>query len=302
VDQATNTTGRLEVRVSERTRGQLYMMCAALAWSSAGLLQRNLHADAATQTAGRALFAGIAVGAFVAFTTRGGIVASFRSIGRAGVACAICLAVSSGSFLLALNFASVATVLVIQALVPFPAAILGWVFLREPVARRTWLAMLVALVGVVVIVGGPGGGLSLGMAIAAFMTFAFACAIVLARSRADVSMAPATCLAQFLIVIVFAPIAHLGELGSTDLTLLVGLGFGQLGLGLVFMTFGARLIPAADVALFSLLESVLGPVWVWLALGEAPAPATMVGGLLIIAAVVVTVGRIRRAREVAVLP
>jgi drug/metabolite transporter (DMT)-like permease len=278
------------------------MMCAALAWSSGGLLVRNLQADAATQSAGRALFACIAVGAFVAFTTRGGAIASFRSIGRTGVACAVCLAASSGSFLFALNSTTVANVLVIQALVPFPAAILGWIFLRERIARRTWLGMLVALFGVVVIVGGPGGELSGGIAIAAVMTFAYACAIVLARSRADISMAPAMCLAQLLIVLVVGPFAHLGELGSTDLYLLAALGFGQLGLGLVLLTFGARLIPAADVALISLLESVLGPVWVWLLLGEAPAPATIVGGLMIIAAVVVAAGGTSRTRAVAVLP
>jgi drug/metabolite transporter (DMT)-like permease len=64
------------------------------------------------------------------------------------------------------------------------------------------------------------------------------------------------------------------------------LGAGQIGVGLILLTIGARLIPAAQVALISLLEVVLGPLWVWLAVGEQPAVATLIGGAIVVAAVV----------------
>jgi drug/metabolite transporter (DMT)-like permease len=73
--------------------------------------------------------------------------------------------------------------------------------------------------------------------------------------------------------------------------LLAGLGLTQIGLGLIFLSIGARLIPAAEVALITLLEIVLGPLWVWLALGERPSATTLVGGAIVLAAVVIqTVG------------
>ena len=69
--------------------------------------------------------------------------------------------------------------------------------------------------------------------------------------------------------------------------LLVGLGIGQIGLGLIFLTIGARLIPAAEVALITLLEIVLGPLWVWIFLCEQPSATTIAGGAIVLAAVVI---------------
>ena len=87
-------------------------------------------------------------------------------------------------------------------------------------------------------------------------------------------------------VVVAAPLGQrASQIGGADLGLLF-LGAGQMGPGLTFLTLGARLIPAAEVALITLLEVVLGPLWVWLAISEEPGTATLVGGLVVIAAVV----------------
>jgi drug/metabolite transporter (DMT)-like permease len=88
------------------------------------------------------------------------------------------------------------------------------------------------------------------------------------------------------VLLVFAPLSSPGQIDKTDLVLIALLGVTQIGLGLAFMTMAARLIPAAEVALISLLEVVLGPLWVWLALSEHPSTATLVGGVVVIAAVV----------------
>ena len=90
------------------------MALAAIAWSTAGLFQRELTVDLATQLAGRALFAMLGIGVFVAFTERGRVIASFRAIGRAGLAVAALMAASSGAFIAALNYTSVANVLFMQ--------------------------------------------------------------------------------------------------------------------------------------------------------------------------------------------
>jgi drug/metabolite transporter (DMT)-like permease len=273
-----------------RRRGQAYVALAALAWSTAGVLQRELSVGTATQVAGRALFATVALLGFVAFSEHGGGVRAFGAIGRAELAVAACTAVASGTFIVALNHTTVANVLFMQALAPLAAALIAWVALHESFSRRTGAAMAVAFAGVTVMVGGPGGAHGLGLALSAVMTCAFALAVVITRHRRDISMAPAICLSQVLVLAAFGPFAHPGTVGAHDLALMVLLGFGQMALGLALLTIGARLIPAAEVALITLLEIVLGPLWVWLALSERPSTATLIGGAIVIGAVVLQAG------------
>lgn len=271
---------------SVRRRGQLFVALAALAWSSAGVLQRELSVGTTTQLAGRALFACVALAGFVAVSNRGRTIVAFRSMGTAGFAVAICTAIASGSFIVALNHATVANVLFMQAAAPIFAALLAWITLAESITGRALVAMGVALVGVALMVGGPGSGGVLGVGVSLVMTLAFAGTIVITRHRRDVSMAPALCLSQFLVVVAVAPFTHPGTVTAHDLTFLVLLGAGQVGLGLAFLTVGARLIPAAEVALITLLEIVLGPLWVWIVLGERPALIAVIGGVVVIFAVV----------------
>src|SRR5712691_3107629 len=201
----------LPAQTGQHRKGQLYVALAALAWSSAGVLQRELSVPAATQLAGRALFAAVALVAYVLFT---------------------------------------------QAVSPFIAALLGTALLAEPVARRTWAAMVVALLGVGLMVGGPSGVSALGEGLSLLMATAFAAMLVITRHRRDVSMAPATCLSQLMVLVVAGPFTHPGQIGSRDLVLMASMGVGQIGLGLALLTVGARLIPAAEIALITLLEVV----------------------------------------------
>ena len=266
-------------------RGRLFVLLAALAWSTAGVLQRALSVGTPTQLAGRAIFAVAGILLYIAVAERGRLFRGFRQIGRNGLGIASLMAISSGSFITALNHTTVANVLVMQALAPILAAGLAFVALRERVTRRTLVAMALAMVGVVAMVGGPDRPSWLGEGLAFVMCLSFAATLVLARRGRDVSMAPATCLSQVLVLVAFAPFAHPSQVGGQDLLLLVLLGFGQMGLGLIFLALGARLIPAAEVALISLLEVVLGPLWVWLARSERPGTATFVGGTIVLGAV-----------------
>ncbi len=268
-------------------RGQIYVALAAVAWSTAGVLQRQLTLDTPTQVAGRAAFAGAALLAYVAVVERGRVVQAFRSVGVAGVAVALCVATASGSFIAALNHTSVARVLFIMAVAPVLAALLAWVTLGEPIARRTIAAMALALVGVSLMLGAPGEGSLAGDGLSFIAALAFGLMIVITRWRRDVSMAPATCLAQVILVAAFAPFASPSEIGDGDVAWLAALGIGQIGLGFALLTVGARLIPAAQVGLITLLEIVLGPVWVWLALDERPSTLTLVGGAVVIVAIVI---------------
>ena len=268
-------------------RGQIYVALAAVAWSTAGVLQRQLTLDTPTQVFGRAIFAGLALLVYVAVVEHGRVVQAFRSVGLAGVAVAVCVATASGSFIAALNHTSVARVLFILAVAPVLAAVLARVTLGEPITRRTVLAMALALTGVAVMLGAPGEGSLAGDGLSFLAALAFATMIVITRWRSDVSMAPATCLSQAILIVVFLPFASPGEIEGDDVFWLATLGIGQIGLGMALLTVGARLIPAAQVGLITLLEVVLGPLWVWLALDERPSTLTLVGGAIVIAAIVI---------------
>ena len=268
-----------------RRRGQLFVVLAAIAWSTAGVVQRELSVDTATQLAGRALFAGLALALFVAALSRGHLIVAVRAIGVAGLGVAATAAIASGMFIVALNHATVANVLFMQAASPVAAALLAWFAFGESITRRTALAMAIALAGVALMVGGPGSGGVLGVTASLVMMLAFAVSIVIVRHRHDVSMLPAICLSQILVLAVAAPFSHPGSGTGRDLLLLVLLGVGQMGLGLAFVTMGARLLPASEVALITLLEVVLGPLWVWISISEEPAATAIAGGCVVILAV-----------------
>ena len=268
-------------------RGQIYVALAAVAWSSAGVLQRQLTLDTPTQVFGRAAFAAAALLVYVAVVERGRVIEAFRSVGMAGIAVALCVATASCSFIAALNHTSVARVLFILAVAPVLAALLARITLGEPITRRTAWAMALALAGVTLMLGAPGEGSLAGDGLSFLAALAFALMIVITRWRHDVSMAPATCLSQVILVVAFVPFATVGEIEGGDVFWLAALGIGQIGLGFALLTVGARLIPAAQVGLITLLEVVLGPLWVWLALDERPSTLTLLGGAIVIVAIVI---------------
>ena len=265
------------------------MALAAVAWSTAGVLQREMRVGLGTQLAGRAFFAFVALAAFVVFSQRHELVSSVRRSGWAMLGVGVSTAIASASFIVALNYTSVAHVLFLQASSPMMAALLGWLILGELITTRTWVAMVVALAGVGVMVGAPGGG-GLVNLLAVLMALSFAVSIVITRRHRDISMAPATCLAQVLILVVALPFAHPGSVDARNLGLLILLGAGQIGLGLALLSIGARLIPAAEIATITLLEVVLGPLWVWMAVSERPSTATLIGGAIVVAGVLVQAG------------
>jgi drug/metabolite transporter (DMT)-like permease len=268
-------------------RGQVYVALAAVAWSTAGVLQRQLTLNTQTQVFGRAAFAGAALLAYVALVERGRVMLAFRSVGLAGVAVALCAATASASFVAALNHTSVARVLFILAVAPVMAALIARVTLGERITRRTILAMALALAGLTLMLGAPGEGSAAGDGLSFLAALAFALMIVITRWRREVSMAPATCLSQAILLVAFLPSASPGDIAGDDVVWLAALGIGQIGLGFALFTVGARLIPAAQVGLITLLEVVLGPLWVWLALDERPSALTLVGGAIVIVAIVV---------------
>jgi drug/metabolite transporter (DMT)-like permease len=270
-------------------RGQIFVAFAAVAWSFAGVLQRGLKLDIPTQAASRSGVAFLALSVVVlieARRTNQSIVAFVRAPGWSGVLMALCGGGASACFIFALNRTSVASVLFIQALTPLVAVVLARVFLGEHASRRAWIAMSIAVGGVALMVGGPKVGSVAGLVAAGAMSVLFAVTIVLTRFAKGVSMAPASALSQLLVFLCALPFAHLSVVGKSDLVRLVFMGVFQMGLGQLCFIIGARLIAAAETGLITLLEVVLGPLWVWIVYSESPGTTTVIGGIVVIAAVI----------------
>src|SRR5437763_14580414 len=170
---------------------------------------------------------------------------------------------------------------------PYVAGLLGFGPLGERVARRRWRAMGVVLVRASVMVSDSyRRGAIVGDLLAIVMASSFAIATVLIRRHPEIQMAPAAALATTLTALVALPLADPLGTAPRDLALLAFFGVGQFGAGFLLFMAGARLIPAAESSLIGMLETVLGPLWVWLVLSERPATATLTGGALILAALV----------------
>jgi drug/metabolite transporter (DMT)-like permease len=274
-------------RISDRRLGLIYAVLAAVAWSTAGILQRQLHVNAATQVAGRGVFGFITLAGYAAYTQPRPVASVTR---RGALLAAGAMAVANSAFIVSLNYTSVAHVLVLQSIAPLVAAGLGVVVLGERLTWRTACAMAVALGGVIVMVGAPGGGPLVGDGLSLLTGVAFALVIVIARRYRGVSMAPAMALAQLLVVIVFAPFAQFSHVSWADVGWLALLGCGQIGLGAIFFISAARFIPSSEMAMIFLLEVVLGPLWTWIALSETPNIATLAGGAAVIVGVGAQVG------------
>jgi len=273
---------------AERSRGVVLVAAAALCWSTGGLLARLVDTDPWTTVFWRSIFTAAFLLVVIFIQERGSAWPQIRGMGWPGVAMALCFAIASTCFINAVARTTVANTLVIQSTSPFIAALLGWAWMGERVQRRSWIAMAAALAGATVMASHSwGAGSITGDLLALITAIAFAGATVIVRRHRHLRMTAAAGLASvFSAIFAWRPARPL-DVAPDDLALLALFGAAQLGLGLVMFMAGARLIPVAEASLIGVLESVLGPVWVWLALGETPAPAALLGVAIILPALVV---------------
>lgn len=267
--------------------GLALVLFAVVCWSTAGYFTRLIHVDSWTMQFWRAVFG--AATSFLALLAmqRGRAARAFVGLGRATWLYAAVSGFGMTAFLGALSLTSVAHVAIIYAALPFVAAIMAAVALREHAAPGTLAASLVAFAGVAfAAIGGAGEGHVSGDLVAVVMTLLMGVMIVLARRHPGIPMVPAAFLSTVLAGLIALPFATLTGLDAPTLALLALFGATNTALGLILFAIGSTMIPAAETALIGSLEAPLAPFWVWLAFGETPLPATIAGGALVMAAVV----------------
>jgi drug/metabolite transporter (DMT)-like permease len=213
-----------------------------------------------------------------------------RRIGAPAIIAGLSLVAAYSGGIYAIQNTSVANAMLLFATAPFMAAVLGWIVLREPVRVATWIAIAVAIGGIAIMVADKSGGVALKGSLAALgSAFGFAVFTVALRWGRTGEMLPAVFLSGiFAIAITLAICFGLGlsvVLSPSDGGIAMGMGVFQVGAGLILYTLGSRSLPAAELALLSLAEVLLGPLWVWLFLGETVTENTLIGGAVLLAAI-----------------
>jgi len=274
---------------SERA-GLLLVLGAAVAWSLGGAIARFIETpDSWAIVFWRSLWAAAFLLAFMLW--RDGprrTLDLFLDMGLPGLAVALCFATASTSFVVALAHTTVANILLIQASVPLVAALIAWLILRENVSRSTWIAIWAVILGVAVMVSETFSGRvsPLGDGLAVLITVAFATATVITRRYSHLRMTPAVCLGTLIATCVSGVLAEGLTVTPNDFAWLFAFGALNLGLGMALFVTGARMTPATLAALVATLETMLGPIWVWLVHGEIPTLMTLAGGSIILVALI----------------
>ena len=214
-----------------------------------------------------------------------------RALDRHDFAMGTALSIAFATYVFSMLFTSVASTLFIITIAPFMAAVIGWVWIGEKPHPVTWFAMLGAILGVGLMIGdGIEMGRTFGNILSLFSALCFAIMLVLARRSRKQDVLGGTFLGGFFALLIGLGASLVTDAGLRvsphDLGIILFMGAFTIGIGISFVTWGASYVPAAEVSLLVLIESVLGPIWPWLFLGEALSVMEIIGGVTVMLAVV----------------
>ena len=271
--------------------GILFVFAAGILWSTVGLGIRMIEDAFVWQIL---LYRSVSMSLFLYLfiTIRSGEnpFSQIQRIGYPVVIAGLSLVAAYSCGIYAIQNTSVANAMLLFATAPFIAAVLGWIFLREPVRLATWITIVIAIAGIAVMFADKSGSIAIKGSLAALgSAFGFAIFTIALRWGRTGEMLPAVFLSGlFAIIITFVICLSLQlplVLSPNDSVISMGMGVFQVGAGLILYTLGSRSLPAAELALLSLAEVLLGPFWVWLFLGETASLSTLIGGMVLLIAI-----------------
>lgn len=236
----------------------------------------------------RSLFISLSLVGVVATRHGTGTGAAYRAIGVPGVLVAGSWAAGLILFVYAITHTAVANALVILATAPFLAALFTRLLIGEPIRARTWLAMAAVAGGVTLTfasalrLGGLDGNLAaLGVAAALGLN------LTLIRRAGSVDMLPAMSLAGFIAAGAVLPVAWPVGVGAVDVVVIAAMGLILVPAAFTLFALGTRYLTSPEVTLLMTLETVLGPLLAWAVIGEPPPSLALLGGAIVVAALVV---------------
>jgi drug/metabolite transporter (DMT)-like permease len=267
--------------LTDHAKGYLITLAGVAVITPDTLLIRLAAVDPFTLAVKR----GLMVLALSALWYRRGFAAQLRGLGFWALVVALLQGVGMILFVVALDYTSAANVLIFFATTPLIAAVLAWIFIGERVMPVTWVAILVCLLGLVFVASGSLGAGHLFGDLLALLDAAFLAAFyVVVRRHRVVNMIPAMGLGLLITAALALPLATFAAVAPLQwLWILLG-GLVVVPFGSMLITLGPRYLAAPEVAVLMLLETVIGPFWVWLVLAEEPGIRSLIGGAIIITA------------------
>lgn len=279
--------------------GVFIVLMGGVCWSVGGILFRLMTQAGLWQIFFyRSMFLTAVMVPIILILNKGQFIAVFRRAGWNGLIAGVCLALASLAYVSALNYTTVANAAFMIGAVPLFSAVIGWILLGEKVRAPTCIAIAIAISGVAVMVSsGLKSGQILGNTLALYSALCFACYSVLLRWDRKNELTPSVFWSGAIVMIVAAAMLWFESppgvaswissfaINAVDLANAAVMGIIQMGLGLLLYTIGARRVQAAELGLLSLTEPVLGGFWVWLVVNEVPDRMTIIGGILIMAAI-----------------
>tara|TARA_B110000971_G_scaffold108459_1_gene111123 strand:+ start:894 stop:1775 length:882 start_codon:yes stop_codon:yes gene_type:complete len=215
-----------------------------------------------------------------------------KSIDRTDFLIGLVISLAFACYVFAMLYTTVASTLLILSATPFMTATIGWLWISERPKAITWVAMAFASAGIYFMVkSGHQLGNNVGNVLALLSGFWFALMLVMARRSGKDDILGGTFIGGVICILIGASMAFLVGTGlkvlTLDLFIIFVMGAFGIGIGIAFVTWGASHVPAAEVSILVLIESVLGPIWPWLLLGETMTLSEIFGGTLVLASVIV---------------
>ena len=271
-------------RLSSHATGLLLTTVGVVVLSPDSLLILLVDTDVWTIVFWRGGFMGLTIVIGTFLWLRGGALAQLRSLGRAGLVVAGLFASQFTLFATSITHTSVANTLVIFATAPLFAAVLSRIFLGETVPTRVWLAATASFGAILYIFfGSIGTGRVDGDLAAAGAALAMAIGLVVMRRNSHLSMVPAWGIGALLAAVVAGWFADPLSITGEDFAVLVPSGVLVLPIAFGLIALGPRRISAPETGLLMLLETIVGPMWVWWFLEERPNAEALIGGAVVIA-------------------
>ena len=239
----------------------------------------------------RSISLSLMVGLICCLRRRTGPVDFVKSLDRTDMVMGAALAIAFTTYVFAMLYTSVASTLFILTSSPFMAAILGWVWIGEKPHPMTWMVMVAASIGVAVMIReGVALDRNFGNIMALVSALSFSVMLVLARRSGKTDVLGGTFAGGVFAVtigLVLSLIFGTGlSVGGFDMGISLFMGAFSIGIGIAFVTWGASYVPAAEVSILVLIESVLGPLWPWIVLGETLSKHEVIGGMIVLGSVV----------------
>ena len=205
------------------------------------------------------------------------------SMGRPGIFYAVTFSITNITFLISIQNTNVANTLIMIAMAPMLSAVLGAIFLKENPDKKTWIAILITfLAAIYIFYDSIQLGNILGDIFGFVTALGLAIGAVIIRSAKEKNLVPSAMIGKLLVAVFALFFVKDFELIHTDIFIVPLMCILCVAIPFVLVTIAPRFITAAEVNLFFLLETIFGPIWVWLVIKEQPSLETIIGGIIII--------------------